>query len=48
MLADAGTLLLVSHSVAEIKARCTRVIWLERGLLKMDGPTAEVLAAYDG
>lgn len=48
MLADAGTLMLVSHSVNEIRERCTRAIWLEQGILKMDAPVDEVLEAYDG
>ena len=48
MLANAGTLMLVSHGLAEIRERCTRAIWLEGGLLKMDGPVETVLAAYDG
>lgn len=48
MLSNAGTLLLVSHSVTEIKARCQRVLWLEQGVLKMDGEADDVLTAYDG
>lgn len=47
MLAGAGTLLLVSHSTEEIRTRCNRAIWLEQGVVRMDGRVDEVLDAYD-
>jgi teichoic acid transport system ATP-binding protein len=47
MLASAGTLMLVSHSVPELRARCTRGIWLEQGLIRADGPIDEVLEQYE-
>ncbi|MFH0907133.1 MAG: ABC transporter ATP-binding protein [bacterium] len=40
------TLLFVSHSANQVQYLCDRVIWLEHGKMKMEGPTAEVLAAY--
>ena len=43
----AGTVFLVSHSNAAIRDTCDRVLWLERGELRMDGPTEEVLDAYE-
>ncbi|MEG3614548.1 ABC transporter ATP-binding protein [Isoptericola haloaureus] len=43
---DAGTVFLVSHSVSTIEAMCTRVLWLHKGQLVMDGPTEEVTTAY--
>lgn len=43
---DAGTVFLVSHSIATVKAMCTRVIWVHRGKVVMDGPTEEVASAY--
>ncbi|RAJ72487.1 MULTISPECIES: ABC transporter ATP-binding protein [unclassified Streptomyces] len=43
----AGTVFLVSHSNKSIRDTCDRVLWLERGELRMDGPTEEVLAAYE-
>jgi teichoic acid transport system ATP-binding protein len=43
----AGTVFLVSHSNKSIRDTCERVLWLERGELRMDGPTEEVLAAYE-
>ncbi|MFE0102755.1 ABC transporter ATP-binding protein [Streptomyces sp. NPDC059009] len=43
----AGTVFLVSHSNKSIRDTCDRVLWLERGELRMDGPTGEVLEAYE-
>lgn len=46
MMAGGTTVLIVSHSIEQIERLCTRVVWLERGKLKMDGPTNEVCDAY--
>ncbi|WP_217166913.1 ABC transporter ATP-binding protein [Streptomyces sp. AC512_CC834] len=43
----AGTVFLVSHSNKSIRDTCERVLWLERGELRMDGPTEEVLKEYE-
>ncbi|GAB2772365.1 ABC transporter ATP-binding protein [Streptomyces chlorus] len=43
----AGTVFLVSHSNKSIRDTCDRVLWLERGELRMDGPTDEVLKEYE-
>jgi teichoic acid transport system ATP-binding protein len=43
---QAGTVFLVSHSSATVVAMCERALWLDRGLLVMDGPADEVVAAY--
>jgi teichoic acid transport system ATP-binding protein len=43
----AGTVFLVSHNNKSIRDTCERVLWLERGELRMDGPTEEVMAAYE-
>ena len=40
------TLGLVSHDLAQIQRICQRVIWLEQGHVRQDGPAAEVVAAY--
>lgn len=45
---SAGTVFLVSHSLGSIRDTCERTIWLEGGVLKMDGPTNEVCNAYEG
>lgn len=42
-----GTVLLVSHSIGVIKKMCNRVIWLDKGKLKMIGNTDEVVNAYE-
>ncbi|MFI7006715.1 ABC transporter ATP-binding protein [Streptomyces sp. NPDC050145] len=43
----AGTVFLVSHSNKSIRDTCDRVLWLERGELRMDGPTEDVLKEYE-
>lgn len=47
LLEDAGTIFLVSHSEGAIRDICNRVIWIDQGLVKMDGDVDEVLAAYE-
>lgn len=44
---EAGTVFLVSHNNKSIRDTCDRVLWLEHGVLRMDGPTDEVIKAYD-
>lgn len=44
---EAGTIFLVSHSMQSIRDTCTRTIWINKGVLEMDGPTDEVVAAYE-
>jgi teichoic acid transport system ATP-binding protein len=43
---QAGTVLLVSHSMSTIRSMCDRVIWVDHGRLRLDGPVDEVLEAY--
>ncbi|MEZ7003308.1 ABC transporter ATP-binding protein [Streptomyces sp. AD55] len=45
--ARAGTVFLVSHSNKSIRDTCERVLWLERGELRMDGPAEDVLKEYE-
>ncbi len=40
------TVLMVSHSMAQIKKICSRGIWLEKGRLIMEGPIEEVCDKY--
>lgn len=42
----AGTVFLVSHSMATLLQTCTRMIWLEDGLIKADGDPREIVKAY--
>jgi teichoic acid transport system ATP-binding protein len=43
----AGTVFLVSHNNKSIRDTCERVLWLERGELRMDGPTEDVMKEYE-
>lgn len=43
----AGTVFLVSHSMKSIRDTCDRVLWIHQGNLRMDGPTDEVVTAYE-
>lgn len=43
---DETTVLIVSHSDTTLAELCSRVIWMHDGVVKMDGPTEEVLEAY--
>ncbi|MCW2748287.1 MAG: teichoic acid transporter ATP-binding protein [Nocardioidaceae bacterium] len=42
----AGTIFLVSHSSSSILDTCTRCIWIDKGVLVMDGEPEEVVDAY--
>jgi len=41
------TVVLVSHSMSQIKKLCTRVLWLDAGKVKMLGMTDDVLHGYN-
>ncbi len=45
--AAAGTVIMVTHNLNEIRETCSRVVWLEQGVLEADGPVDEVLAQYE-
>ncbi|MBE6739177.1 MAG: ABC transporter ATP-binding protein [Ruminococcaceae bacterium] len=40
------TIVIVSHTIAQIERLCDRVMWIEKGNLKMLGETSEVCKAY--
>ena len=44
---EAGTIFLVSHSMGSIRDTCGRTIWINKGVLELDGPTDEVVKAYE-
>ena len=46
MMKDGITVLLVSHSIPQIKKLCDRCIWIEDGKITMDGDAEEVCDAY--
>ena len=37
----------VSHSIASVRDICDRAIWLEAGVIRMDGDVDEVTEAYE-
>ena len=41
-------LVLASHSRDLLRKNCNRILWMEHGRVRMDGPTDEVLPAYFG
>jgi teichoic acid transport system ATP-binding protein len=45
--AEAGTVFLVSHSERSIRDTCERTIWLESGVVRVDGPTDAVMKEYE-
>jgi len=44
---QAGTVLMVTHNLNEIRRTCSRVIWIERGVMRLDSDVGSVLDAYD-
>jgi lipopolysaccharide transport system ATP-binding protein len=47
-VARAGrTVVLVSHQLNQIRRLCQRVIWIDDGRVRQDGPTHEVVSAYE-
>ena len=48
MMSGGTTVLIVSHSIEQIERLCNRVMWLEKGHVKMVGETEEVCRAYKG
>ena len=42
-----ATVLFVSHSIGQIRRLCTRVVWLDKGSIKMMGTAQEVCDEYE-
>lgn len=42
----AGGVILVSHNLNEIKSSCGRALWLDRGVIRAAGPSADVVDEY--
>jgi SHS2 domain-containing protein len=36
----------VTHALEEVEAQCERALWIEGGVLRSDGPAADVVAEY--
>lgn len=47
MIHGGSTVLIVSHSTGVIRKNCTKVVWIEKGHLRMVGDPNEVCAAYE-
>jgi ABC-type polysaccharide/polyol phosphate transport system ATPase subunit len=45
---DGRTIVFVSHGLGQVEQLCQEVAWIDKGDLKMLGPAAEVIAAYQG
>lgn len=43
---EGRTILFVSHDMHAVRDLCERTVWLDRGVVQMDGPTEEVVARY--
>jgi lipopolysaccharide transport system ATP-binding protein len=48
MVRAADILVLSTHSDAIVREWCTRVIWLEKGRIRADGPVVEIMDQYVG
>jgi hypothetical protein len=46
VLNQGTTVVFVSHDLAEVESTCSRVLWLDQGLLRLDGESREVVGAY--
>ena len=46
LMSEGVTVLLVSHSINQIKKICDRCIWIDNGRIVLEGPTEEVCNAY--
>ena len=43
----AGTIIMVTHNLNEIRETCSRVVWLDQGELHANGPVDDVLKQYE-
>ncbi len=46
LMSGGTTVLLVSHTIGQVERMCTRVTWLEKGSVKMEGDAKTVCEAY--
>jgi len=44
--AQGVTILLVSHDLGSVRAFCDRVVWLDEGRIREEGPPGEVVASF--
>ncbi len=43
---SAASVLIVSHTMSDVESNCNRAIWLDQGVIRLDGDVAPVLKAY--
>ena len=46
LMGGGTTVLMVSHNLEQIREMCSRVIWLNKGQVQMNGDTKDVCEAY--
>jgi ABC-type polysaccharide/polyol phosphate transport system ATPase subunit len=46
LMSTARAVIVVSHDLTSLAMLCDRVLWLDHGKVRMNGPTDEVIAAY--
>ena len=46
MIAQGSTILFVSHSIGQVESLCNKIVWLDRGLIKMSGDVQTVCEEY--
>lgn len=46
MMSKAKIIVMVSHDLGSIAKLCDRAIWMDHGTIRLSGPTADVIAAY--
>ncbi len=46
LLADAGTIIFVSHSLPAVEEFCDRALWLDHGRVQSVGPSRDVIVQY--
>jgi ABC-type polysaccharide/polyol phosphate transport system ATPase subunit len=47
MMSKAKILVMVSHDLTSIKKLCQRVLWMDHGAVRADGPAEPIVTAYD-
>lgn len=47
LIQSEATVLFVSHSIDQIRRLCTKVVWLDKGQIKMVGNTKEICDEYE-
>jgi ABC-type polysaccharide/polyol phosphate transport system ATPase subunit len=47
LISKGAAVVLVSHDMAAVRKLAQKALWLENGIVKMSGPTEQVVAAYE-